>query len=92
MLKIAWDGKYTVEKTFQNDSLVNTQYWGINPRPASDDNNGTVLISYRYGLKRFYRVRLHVGKPSNLEATAYVNQVGGEADSVKYYYTEIWGQ
>ena len=90
MLDIYWDKGYHMDQTYRNDSLVNTQYWTINPRPVVQDADNSILITYRNGLKRFYKLRFHVGSPSNLEATDYVDEVGSAMDTVKYYYTEIW--
>ncbi|KAA0991860.1 hypothetical protein [Dyadobacter aurulentus] len=90
ILDIHIKDKQHIENTFQGDSLVNVQYWSINAGPIIDDSHSTILVNYRSGLKRFYKLRFHVGNPGNLEATDYVDEVGSAMDTVKYYYTEIW--
>ena len=90
ILKIAYEGGYHVEQTYRNDSLTTTEYWGFDPRPVAKEKDNTVLVSYRYGLKRFYKMHKIVSQPTILEATAYLPEIGGAADSVKFFYKAVW--
>jgi hypothetical protein len=90
VLKIGYDGAYHVENTTRNDTLVNTQYWGFHPGPQAKTKDLTILVTYRYGLKRFYKLHETVSQPTILEASAYLPDLGGEADTVKYFYKEVW--
>ena len=90
LLRIKSENRQQYEKTFHNDSLVNTQYWTANPPPVIDTKKVTFYITYRYKLKRFYKIRLVTSAPDIMEATGYVNNFGSKQDSVRYFYTQIW--
>jgi hypothetical protein len=79
-----------IENTFRNDTLIGTEVWRINPSPIAKTKDMTVLVTYRYGLKRFYKLHETVSQPTILEASAYLPELGGEADTVKYFYKEVW--
>jgi hypothetical protein len=80
LLNISGENGYTVDKT---------QYWFGNPTAKNADMS--FLVNYRYdNLKRFYKVKMEPGHPFELQATEYLVEIGGAADSVKYYYQEVW--
>lgn len=90
VLKISYDSGYHFEETFRNDTLTEKQYWGFHPGPEAKTKDLTILITYRYGLKRLYKLHETVSQPTILEASAYLPELGGEADTVKYFYKEVW--
>jgi len=49
----------------------------------------TVSVTYRYGLKRFYKMHRTVSQPTILEASAYLPEMGGEADTVRYFIKRL---
>ncbi|KQS28083.1 hypothetical protein [Dyadobacter sp. Leaf189] len=81
---------YNIEEIFRNDTLFTTYFWRRDPPPIAKTKQQTVLITYRYGLKRFYKLYSTVGQPSTLEATDYLPELGGDADTVKFYYKQVW--
>ncbi|CAG5068226.1 hypothetical protein DYBT9623_00955 [Dyadobacter sp. CECT 9623] len=90
MLEIDNREQQDIDYTFQDDSLVNTQNWSADTQPVIDEALNTILVTYRSDLKRFYKLHVRVGLPHKLEATDYVKEIGSAADSVKFYYTEVW--
>ncbi|MCF2518964.1 hypothetical protein [Dyadobacter sp. CY351] len=82
------DGHF--ESTFRNDTLTGTEVWRINPAPIAKTKDMTVSITYRYGLKRLYKIIKQTGQPTLLEASAYLPELGGDADTVKFFYKEVW--
>ncbi|MCE7072066.1 hypothetical protein LZG74_17245 [Dyadobacter sp. CY327] len=79
-----------IENTFRDDTLTGTEVWRINPAPIAKTKDMTVSISYRYGLKRFYKLHRTTSQPTILEASAYLPELGAAADTVKYFYKEVW--
>lgn len=79
-----------IENTFRNDTLIGTEVWRINPAPIAKTKDMTVSVTYRYGLKRLYKMHRTVSQPTIIEASAYLPELGGEADTVKYFYREVW--
>ncbi|MCE7063718.1 hypothetical protein [Dyadobacter sp. CY326] len=90
VLEINYKDGYHVEETFKNDTIVDTQYWGFHPGPVAKTKGMTVLVTYRYGLKRFYKMHQTVSQPTILEASAYLPELGGAADTVKFFYKQVW--
>ena len=79
-----------VEETYRNDTLAGIQYWSRRDWPIAKTKDWTVLVSYRHGLKRFYKMHRTVSQPTVLEASAYLPEIGTKADTVKYFYREVW--
>ncbi|MCF0052791.1 hypothetical protein LXM25_22160 [Dyadobacter sp. LJ53] len=90
VLKIAYKAGYHIEESYRDDTLSNTQFWQINPSPIAKTKDMTLLISYRYGLKRFYKMHRTVSQPTILEASAYLPELGGANDTVKFFYKQVW--
>ena len=90
VLKIRNQDGFDIDETYKNDTLIVTQYWLRNPPPVAKTKDLTVLVSYRYNLKRFYKMHEAVSQPTILEASAYLPELGGAADTVKFYYKEVW--
>ncbi|WP_157488160.1 hypothetical protein [Dyadobacter crusticola] len=89
-MNITNKGGYDIEEVFRDDTLFNTYYWRRNPAPVAKTKQQTVLVTYRYDLKRFYKIYSTVGQPATLEATDYLPELGGARDSVKFFYKAIW--
>ncbi|MBB6005368.1 hypothetical protein [Arcicella rosea] len=70
--------KSSVEITKQEGALVN----------CSKDDFGDVTIYYSNGLRRKIWKSSNENSPS-IESTGYVNVLGSEADTLKYYYERI---
>jgi hypothetical protein len=90
VLKIRNRDGFDIEETYKNDSLVATYYKQRNPVPIAKAKDMTVLITYRYDLKRFYKMHRTVSQPTILEASAYLPELGGANDTVKFFYKEVW--
>ncbi|SKB44874.1 hypothetical protein [Dyadobacter psychrophilus] len=83
------EGDDDVERIYRNDTLFAKYIWARNPAPISNKKNKTVLMSYRGGLKRFFKITKQSGKPSILEASDYLPEIGTARDSVKFFYTQV---
>jgi hypothetical protein len=80
------DGDGNFDKVFRNDTLIDTHFWSKDPWPVADAAKMTVLVTYRGGLKRSFKIYRELGKDDALEASSYLPQTGSALDSVKYYY------
>lgn len=78
-----------VERIIRNDTLYAKHICARNPAPISSDKHKTVLMSYRGGLKRFYKITKQSGKPDRLEASDYLPAIGTAADTVKFFYKQV---
>ncbi|MCF2487896.1 hypothetical protein [Dyadobacter sp. CY347] len=76
-----------VERIIRDDTLYARHICARNPAPISSKKHKTVLMSYRGGLNRFYKITKQSGKQDTLEASDYLPEIGGAADTVKYFYT-----
>ncbi|GGH42587.1 hypothetical protein GCM10007423_39310 [Dyadobacter endophyticus] len=77
------------DRIFKDGKLDTTYIWSRNPGTDSDAKKMTVLVNYEGGIKRFYKIYRQLGKPTTLEASSYLSEVGGAADTVKYYYVQL---
>jgi hypothetical protein len=76
------------EKTFRDGALTANYTWVRLPAPVANSKDKTMTISYSGGQKRFYKIREDASK-TTLEASAYLVQVGGVQDSIRYHYYRI---
>ena len=76
-----------VERIIRNDTPYAKHIWARNPAPISSDKHKIVLMSYRGGLKRFYKITKQSGMPDKLEASDYLPEIGSNADTVTFFYT-----
>ncbi|MCE7063719.1 hypothetical protein [Dyadobacter sp. CY326] len=90
ILKIRNEGGFDIDETFKNDTLIETRYWRRNSVPIAKTEDLTVLVTYRYDIKRFYKMHETVSQPTILEASAYLSEIGGANDTVKFFYKEVW--
>jgi hypothetical protein len=90
ILKIQNKDGFEIDETFKNDSLVATRFWRREPAPIRKTKDMTVLVTYRYDLKRLYKMHRKVSEPTILEASAYLPELGGAADTVKFFYKSVW--
>lgn len=77
------------DRIFRDGKLDTTYIWSRNPGTDSDAKKMTVLVNYEGGIKRFYKIYRELGKATTIEASAYLSEVGGTADTVKYYYVQL---
>lgn len=87
ILESSNEGDGDFDKVYRNDTLVNTYFWSRDPWPVADADKMTVLVTYRGGLKRFFRIFRELGKDDVLVTSAYLSEIGSVQDSVKYYYS-----
>lgn len=79
-----------VERIYRNDTLFSKHIWTRVPGTTAKAKDMTVLVTYRGGsLKRFYKIRRKLGEPTTLEASAYLPELGGAADTVKSFYRQV---
>ena len=79
-----------VERVYRNDTLFAKHIWSHVPGTVSKTKTMTVIVTYRgSGLKRSYKIRKQTGQPTILEASAYLPELGGNADTVKFFYKEV---
>ena len=81
------EGDGNFDKVYRNDTLINTYFWSRDPWPVADAAKMTVLVTYRGGLKRFFKIYQDPGKDEVLETSGYLSEIGSAEDSVKYYYS-----
>jgi len=79
----------TVDRIFRNDTLYAQYFWATNPGTITNDKKKTVLMSYRGGLKRFFKLSKQDGKPMAMEASDYLPEIGTARDSVKFFYSQV---
>ena len=80
-----------VERVYRNDTLFAKHIWTRVPGTTSKAKDMTVMVTYRgSGLKRFFKIRRKLGEPTTLEASAYLPELGGAADTVKFFYKQVW--
>lgn len=91
ILKSGHETDDDVERVYRNDMLVAKHIWTRVPGTVAKTKTMTVLVTYRgSGLKRLYKIKKQTGQPTVLEASAYLPELGGAADTVKYFYREVW--
>ncbi|SEI70030.1 hypothetical protein SAMN04487995_1774 [Dyadobacter koreensis] len=81
------EGNGNFDRVYRNDTLIDTYFWSRDPWPIADATKMTVLVTYRGGLKRFFKIYRELGKDDVLETSAYLSEIGSAQDSVKYYYS-----
>lgn len=77
------------DRIFRDNILDTTYVWSRIPGTDSDAKKMTVLVNYRGGIKRFYKIYRELGKATTLEASAYLPELEGSADTLKYYYVQM---
>jgi len=79
-----------VERVYRNDTLFAKHIWTRVPGTVSKTKTMTVQVTYRgTGLKRLYKIKNQTGQPTILEASAYLPELGGAADTVKFFYKQV---
>jgi hypothetical protein len=78
-----------VERVYRNDTLFAKHIWARNPGPISNDKDKTVLMSYRGGLKRFFKISKKSGQADMVEASDYLPEIGTASDTVKFVYVKV---
>ncbi|MCF0060058.1 hypothetical protein MUK70_12480 [Dyadobacter chenwenxiniae] len=79
-----------VERVYRNDTLFAKHIWTRVPGTTAKTKDMTVMVTYRgSGLKRFYKIRRALGEPTVLEASAYLPELGGAADTLKFFYKQV---
>ncbi|MCF2487897.1 hypothetical protein [Dyadobacter sp. CY347] len=82
------EGDDDVDKVYRNDTLYAKHIWARTPGVITNDKKKTVLMSYRAGLKRFFKIAKQSGKPSTLTASDYLKEVGTAGDTVTFFYSQ----
>lgn len=88
-LKIALDAdrygnSFTGETLFSDDKPIDTKQWETTAN--SDCRNRSFTAVYDRTLQRKYSI---ADRSQTLLASGYVDQVGGKADTLKYYYKRV---
>lgn len=89
-LEIGNDNYYDFEKTYKDGILSQTYIRSKSRNADMSAKNMTVLMRYSGNEERFYKIINYnvAGKLFlELEASAYLTQVGSLQDTVKYYYS-----
>lgn len=88
VLECGNDQEQDYDRVYRNDSLIATYNWLRSPAPIADAQKMTMIISYRSGVKRFFKIWEEPDK-TRLEASAYLTQIGSAQDTVRYHYERI---
>ncbi|CAG5068227.1 hypothetical protein DYBT9623_00956 [Dyadobacter sp. CECT 9623] len=81
---------YVADQIYRDDTLFATNFRAGNIKPTQSAKLKTVLMHYRDGRKRFFKVTIVLREPTILQASQYLHELGGQADSIKYYYSQNW--
>ena len=81
---------YMADQIYRDDTLFATNFRAGYIKPVQSAKNRTVLMHYRDGRKRFFRITIVLRERTILEASQYLHELGGKADSIKYYYSQNW--
>ncbi|HLL93471.1 MAG TPA: hypothetical protein VK404_00745 [Spirosoma sp.] len=90
ILEVGNDQIEDYEKIFRDEKLISTYERSRITHPVASAKNMTATITYRNGLKRFYKITntAKLGE-FRLETSAYLPEIGTPQDSIKYYYSFI---